>query len=434
MDYLSEINKKRWYKLIDHPVQLDLINDDIRFKVVPAGRRSGKTERAKRYIIKQALLNSNEQYFVAAPTRDQVKKIYWNDLKKLMPESQKLKQPSETELTLYFKNGTTIVLIGLDKPERIEGTFWSGGIIDEIADIKEGAWEANISPALDTFNPSRPDYQSWCWLIGVPDGLNFYYDMATYAETANDPQWKLYHWKSSEILPIKTIEAAKRRMSRKQYLQEYEASFETATGRVYEDYSKANHTDKVYDDTRPIMWCHDFNYTPMSSAIIQEYGDKSYVVDEIILESAVPKNAALEFVQRYKDTRVKQVQLFGDAAGRQGEKHGQASSWSQMKEILIEHGWKIWDRVPSANLSIMDGQNTLRARILNALGEINFFVNPSICKYTDKGLSTTQLKEGSSFQEKESNYQHITTALRYYTKVRFPIGGSGISISKLKGI
>jgi hypothetical protein len=105
-----------------------------------------------------------------------------------------------------------------------------------------------------------------------------------------------------------------------------------------------------------------------------------------------------------------------------------------MKEILIEHGWKIWDRVPSSNLSIMDGQNTLRARILNALDEINFFVNPSICKYTDKGLSTTQLKEGSSFQEKESNYQHITTALRYYTKVRFPIGGSGISVSKLKGV
>lgn len=31
----------------------------------------------------------------------------------------------------------------------------------------------------------------------------------------------------------------------------------------------------------------------MSSAIIQEYGDKSYVVDEIILESAVAKNAVV---------------------------------------------------------------------------------------------------------------------------------------------
>lgn len=419
-NYLSEINKNRWYKLKDIPIQLDLMNDDIRFKVVPAGRRSGKTERAKRHIIKTALKNQNEQYFVAAPTINQVKKIYWNDLKKLMPESQKLKI-SETELTLYFKNGTSIVLLGLDKPERIEGTFWSGGIIDEIADIKPDAWEANISPALDTYNPTRPNYKAWCWLIGVPDGLNHYYEMAQYAEFSNDPEWKLYHWKSSDILPQSTIDAAKRRMSLKQYKQEYEASFETATGKVYEDYSKANHTDKIYDDTRPIIWTHDFNFTPMSSAIIQEYGDKSYCVDEIILESAVAKNTALEFVERFKNSKIKEVVLYGDAAGRAGEKHSQESSWTIIKQILRDNGWRVIDRVPQANQSIMDGQNHLRARILNALGEINFFVNPSKCKYTDKGLSTTQLKDGSSFQEKDSNYQHITTALRYYAKIRFPI-------------
>lgn len=330
-----------------------------------------------------------------------------------MPESQKLKPPSETELTLFFKNGTTIILLGLDKPERIEGTFWSGGIIDEIADIKEGAWEANISPSLDTYNPTRPDYKAWCWLIGVPDGLNFYYEMAQYAEHSGDEEWGLYHWKSSDILPQSTIDAAKRRMSAKQYKQEYEASFETATGRVYEDYSKANHTDKVYDEKRPIMWAHDFNYSPMSSAIIQEYGEESYIVDEIILESAVAKNAAMEFVIRFKDAKIKQVILYGDAAGRAGEKHSQDSSWSEIKRILKENGWSVTDRVPLANGSIMDGQNTLRARICNALDEVRLFVNPAKCKYTDKGLATTQLKKGSSFQEADSDYQHITTALRY---------------------
>ena len=140
---LSTINANRWYQLKPLPVQLDLVNDDVRFKVVPAGRRSGKTERAKRYIIKTALRNANEAYFVAAPTRDQVKKIYWTDLKRLAPESQVLKF-RETELAIYFVNGTVLTLIGLDKPERIEGTFWSGGIIDEIADIKSDAWEAHI--------------------------------------------------------------------------------------------------------------------------------------------------------------------------------------------------------------------------------------------------------------------------------------------------
>ena len=419
MEYMSQKNLKRWYPLKPLQVQLDLVNDDVRFKVVPAGRRSGKTERAKRYIVKQALKNADESYFIAAPTSPQVKKIYWNDIKALVPQGALASKPSETELIVKLINGSTISLIGLDRPERIEGAFWSGGIIDEIADIKPTAWEAHIAPALDTFNPQRPDYQAWCWLIGVPDGLNHYYDMFIYASTSNDPDWKAYQWTSAEILPAKTIEAAKRHMSPKQYKQEYEASFETATGRVYEDYSKENHTDKTYDENRHIAWTHDFNYTPLSSAIIQEYGEESYVVDEIILESAVARNAALEFVTRYKDSKIKQVHLYGDASGRAGEKHAQDSNWTDIKQVLRDNGWKVKDRVPKANGAIVDGQNSLRARIMNAKNERRLFVNPK-CKYTDKGLSTTTLKNGSAFQEADSDYQHITTALRYYTNVRFP--------------
>jgi len=236
----------RWYKLIDHPVQAELIRaveNGVRFPVVPAGRRSGKTERAKRFVAKMAMKNPGEMYFIAAPTRDQVKKIYWADMKKLCLVSLCSKPPSETDLIIFLDNGTQVQLIGLDRPERIEGVFWSGGVIDEIADVKAEAWESNIRPALDTFNPTRPDYKAWCWLIGVPDGLNHYYDMAKYAESGNDPDWKLFHWKSAEILPADTIAAAKRQMSAKQYKQEYEASFEGATGRIYEDYDRTNHTD-----------------------------------------------------------------------------------------------------------------------------------------------------------------------------------------------
>jgi len=34
----------RWYWLKDHPVQKKLVTDLYRFKCVPAGRRSGKTD------------------------------------------------------------------------------------------------------------------------------------------------------------------------------------------------------------------------------------------------------------------------------------------------------------------------------------------------------------------------------------------------------
>ncbi|MGL4351680.1 MAG: hypothetical protein ACRCT2_14170, partial [Plesiomonas shigelloides] len=315
----------RWYPLVEHDVQTALVNDNVRFKVVPAGRRSGKTERAKRYVVKQAMKDPGP-YFVAAPTRDQVKRIYWADLKRLCFTSVLGDRAvSESELQIRLPNGSTISLIGLDQPQRMEGVLWAGGVIDEIADVKAGAWEENISPALDTFNPERPDYRAWCWLIGVPDGLNHYYDMAEYARTSGDPDWKLYTWKSSEILPADTIAAAKRRMSERQYKQEYEASFETATGRIYHNYSPKNYTTETIKSNEQLLWFHDFNFTPLSSGIGVKRGDSLYCLDEIVLTSAVARQSALEFCEKFKNHLNKNVIVYGDPAGRAGEKHGHAS-------------------------------------------------------------------------------------------------------------
>lgn len=428
---VSEITKRemdRWYKLKDHPVQLALVkavSEGIRFPVVPAGRRSGKTERAKRFVAKMAMANAGEIYFIAAPTREQVRTIYWEDMKLLCFSSICRRPPSETRLTIYLNNGTQIRLIGLDKPQRIEGTFWSGGVIDEIADIKPDAWEANISPALDTFNPTRPDYKAWCWLIGVPDGLNHYYKMFQYAMTSGDPEWKAYQWKSSEILPADTIEAAKRRFSKKQYQQEYEASFETATGKIYEEYSPANYTDETIQPHEQLLWMHDQNFTPLSSAIgVRRNGNDLYLLDEIVLISAVSRQSALEFVEKFKDHHNKNVIIYGDPAGKAGEKHGHASDYTDIEGVLKAHGWTFQRKVKAAAPAIKDRQNAVRAKIQSADGSVSLFVNTKLAKYCHEGLATVQLQKGSSFQEDQTNqYQHITTAIGYCVDVEWPING-----------
>jgi hypothetical protein len=410
----------RWYALTPHPVQTALVNDPVRFKVVPAGRRSGKTERAKRYVVREAMKTPGS-YFVAAPTRDQVKRIYWNDLKRLSFCSVLPQKPSESDLIIHYPNGSTLSLIGLDQPQRMEGVFWTGGVIDEIADVKDGAWAENISPALDTFNPTRPEFRAWCWLIGVPDGLNHYYEMAEYARTANDPDWKVYTWKSSEILPAELIEAAKRRMSAKQFRQEYEASFETAFGRVYEDYDHNNETAETIQPHEQLMWHHDFNFTPMSSGVGVRRGNDFYVLDEIVLTSAVARQSALEFVERFKDHQNRNVIIYGDPAGRAGEKHGHASDYTEMEGVLKANNWNVTRKVKLAAPAIRDRQNAVRAKICNAAGERSLFVNPKKAVYVHKGLSTVQIKKGSTFLEEDSEFQHITTAIGYCVDYEWPI-------------
>lgn len=438
----------RWYELIPHPVQLALINavpSGVRFPLVPAGRRSGKTERFKRFVVKQANKVPGP-YFAAAPTHDQAKKIFWDDLKAFSLSSTHRRRPSESERIIYFDNGSEIHVIGLDKPQRIEGVPWKGGGIDEFADVKADAWEANILPALNTVNPLDPEYRAWCWLFGVPDGLNHYYDLCEKAERGGDPNFKVFHWKSSEILPPDVIDDAKRAMSARQFRQEFEASFETASGRIYEDYSKDNYTDAVIEPHEQLRWYHDFNYTPLSSGVgvVREHEGRQcpFLLEEIVLTSAVARQSAMEFVERYKDHKNRRVLIYGDPSGRAGEKHGHASDYTEIEDVLRSNGWSFERRVKPSTESIRDGQNAVRAKIRNAAGEVSLFVNPKTAPWTHKSLATGQLKkksqsspgQGSTFLEEDSEYQHIGTAIRYFIDYEFPVRGRSAQRIALGGI
>jgi hypothetical protein len=217
------------------------------------------------------------------------------------------------------------------------------------------------------------------------------------------------------------IEAAKRRMSARQYRQEYEASFETATGRVYEDYSSANHTNETIKPHEQLMWHHDFNFTPMSSGLGVRRGNDFYILDEIILRSATSRQSALEFVEKFKNHKNRSVIIYGDPAGRAGEKHGHASDYTEMEQVLRANNWQVERRVKSAAPAIKDRQNAVRAKIHNANGQVSLFVNPKLAPYAHKGLATVQIKSGSTFHEEDSDYQHITTAIGYCVDYEWPI-------------
>lgn len=428
----------RWYPLRDHGVQLDLIAAvpaGLRFPLVPAGRRSGKTERFKRFLTKQAFRVPGP-YFAGAPTHSQAKRIFWDDLKRFTLSALHARRPSESELIIYLPNGSEIHVIGLDKPQRIEGIPWKGGGIDEFADIKAEAWESNILPALNTINPTDPEYRAWCWLLGVPDGLNHYYDLVEKAKQNPNGPYRVFHWASSEILPAKDIAEAKSIMSAKQFRQEYEASFETASGRIYEEYGADNWTDETIQPHEQLCWMHDFNYTPLSSAIGVRRGEEGrdlYLLDEIILTSAVARQSAEEFVEKFADHKNRDLLIYGDASGKAGEKHGHESDYLDIERVLKAHNWRVRRKVPNANPAIKDRQNAVRARVLTADKQRHLFVNPALAPYCNKGLGTVQVKEGSTFLEDEKNkHQHITTAIGYMVDVEWPVKRRGLALEHVK--
>ena len=226
----------RWYPLKAHETQTAMMASTARFLVVPAGRRSGKTERAKRKGVMVAYsLPPGGRVGFGAPTRDQAKSIFWDDLKAMIPKFF-IAKVMETDLAIRLKNGVEIRVVGMDRPERVEGQPWDWFCLDEYANCKEEAWAAHLYPALSTIGR-----EGKAWLIGVPEGRNHYYDTYKKAKADDTGEWAAFTWFSSEILPARTIEAARRDLDPLTFEQEYEASFVNFSGQAYYPFRDSIH-------------------------------------------------------------------------------------------------------------------------------------------------------------------------------------------------
>lgn len=388
----------RWQPLRFHPEQHRLRTLPHRFKVVPAGRRSGKTELAKRFIVQRALMPTafpDPHFFAAAPTWMQAKRIFWPDIKKLIPRKFMIGRPSESELMIRLVTGAEIYVVGLDKPERIEGQPWDGGILDEYGNMKQSAWEEHVRPALS-------DRQGWCWFIGVPEGRNHYYDLYRKARSDESGQWAAFHWISADILPPEEIEAARRDLDELTFRQEYEADFVNFQGRAYYPFMEHIHCDRLeYDPKQPLIFCFDFNVSPGVAAVIQEQKlpngqDGSGVIGEVY----IPRNSNTPAVCRKLIAdwcnHLGTVFCYGDATGgARGSAKVAGSDWDLVREGIKHHfGERCHFRVPKENPRERPRINAVNSRLMNHAGEVRLMVDPVKAPHVVRDFEGVQLLEG----------------------------------------
>lgn len=456
----------RWTPLRYHIEQSRLIHSPARFKVVPAGRRSGKTERAKRQLVK-CCLNAESafpdpNYFAAAPTRDQAKRIYWDDLKLLSPKSV-VRRISETDLSIWYITGAMLSVVGMDKPERIEGSPWDGGVLDEYANMKNTAWGANVRPALS-------DRDGWCWLIGVPEGRNHYYDTWNDAlgplNIANGGDWDGFTWFSSDILSAKEIESAKRSLDELTYQQEYEASFVNFEGQAYYPFDRTLHCAalrQLYNPRADISLCLDFNVDPGIAVIAQEMDFPRKIATAsvnvkgreifnnvaqpakggtgVIGEVHIPRNSntpavCRRFIKDWGDHEGL-VYVYGDATGgARGTAQTEGSDWDIVKTELFAHFGpnRVHFRVPSANPTERARINAVNTRLQAGDGEIRFMIDPSAAPMTVKDFEGVRLLGGGSGEldkKADPKLTHLTDGLGYYIVREYPIRRAGPIVQRV---
>lgn len=400
---------------------------------------SGKTEIAKRRIVIKALarcLDKSPQYhtgrfFCAAPTRDQAKRIYWQDLKALIPKVHLESKPRETDLIIPLRNNVELHVIGLDKPERFEGSPWDYGVLDEYGNMKSEAWEQNVLPAL-------ADRQGGCDLIGVPEGRNHYYERYLEALANKSGKWAAFHWKSAEILPDTEIAMFRAMMDELSFRQEFEGDFVNFAGQAYYPFNETEHVRTLfYDPQAPLVICFDFNVSPGVAVIAQEQvipgafewipNPGKYPLTPRGWTRAVKENGLVRvpvvgtgiigevYIKANSNTPAicnrlikdwgregrnhqGQIHIYGDATGgAKGTAKVDGSDWELIEQAMYGYfgSERIFMEVPASNPSERARINAVNARLKSLDGTTRLAVDPS-CRMMIKDFEGTRLLDGGS--------------------------------------
>lgn len=431
---MNQLNQ-RWSPLKYHKTQSDCFRSKARFNICHSGRRSGKTEIfGKRKVVLKALRGNKEgnwRGFIGAPVRHQAKKIYWADIKALIPKKFLSKKPNESDLIVSLINGSEIHVVGLDRPERIEGMPWDHGLLDEYANMRETAWHENIRPALS-------DRNGTCDFIGVPEGRNHFYELVEKVKYGDDDSWKIWHWPSWEILEKEEIASAEADMDQLVFQQEYGGEFIAFSGLAYYSFRREIHVGDykdLYDSKKALILCFDFNVSPGVAAIIQEYGINTFeigpnetistVIDEVFIpEKSNTLRVCEKIISKYKDHKGIVI-CYGDSTGgAKGTAKIRGSDWELIRYKLFPYfGDRLHIKVPKQNPRERQRINAVNSRLLSFNGNVRLLIDKS-CKNTIKDFEGVTVLEGTAGEidkKKNPKLTHLSDSIGYFISKEYPI-------------
>lgn len=400
-----------------HPGQMRVAASGKRFKVVVAGRRWGKTHFSATNLIKFAVRKRKSLVWYVAPTYGMAKDIMWDKLIELIPP-RLIRKKNETKLSIRLINGSEIQLKGADKPDTLRGRGVDYVVLDEYQDFKEGTWEEVIYPTLT-------DRQGNGLIIGTPKAFNQLFKLWEKGQPGKDGKaeedWGSWQFptSTSPFIPKKEIEAARRNLDERTFKQEYEASFETMSGRVYYAFNRHEHVGNYpFDPRLPILVGQDFNVDPMCSAIMQWHPEKDelWIVGEIFRNQSNTAEVADILEQKYwRHFKANKIAVYPDPAGGARKSARGESDLMILREKGIRHIYYRKKHPPVA-----DRINAVNSMLKSATGRIRLRVNAD-CKEVIKSLEQTLYIPNSRDVNKKLGVEHMADAIGYPIEYLFPV-------------
>lgn len=423
---------RAWTPLRFHPLQNQLWRTRARFVAVAAGRGSGKTELARRRLVRYLPVKKawgDPIYAMCLPTRDQARRVAWEKIKALVPPYWVAKDGiRESDLTIQTVFGSKLYLVGMDNPARIEGVQWDGIVIDESCDQRPGAFDRSIRPALS-------HRSGWCWRIGVPKrwgpgASEFKKTWEDWGSSSLGAAYESYTWPSGDILPALELQDAARSLDAKDYDEQFLAIWQGTSGLVHYSFDdKLNVVEPDacrYEPTIPMIVGSDFNVDPMAWVMSQSFdGKRLFVEDEIWMRNTNTPAALNELSKRYNEPRPLRDgphqagwMFFGDASSKARKTSATQSDLAHIANDKRFLRSKIF--YPQSNPGKHERFSSVNAAFCNALGERRLFIS-SRCKWLIHDLTTRSYIPGSRDVDDHDDIGHISDALGYVIHRLWPV-------------
>lgn len=209
-----------------HQYQRAFHESKARFRILVAGRRSGKTLAAAHEAVRLALSIPGGMGWIVAPTYP-LSRVAWRMFLRVLPR-EVIKYQNKAERIVELVNGHVVECRSAYKPEDLVGEGLDWLWVDEAARVKREAWEESLRPTLS-------DKQGRAFFTTTPRGRNWVWELYTMGRDRLRPEYESVHFPTSGNPYIKPeeIELARQTLPELVFRQEYLAEFLDDVNQVF---------------------------------------------------------------------------------------------------------------------------------------------------------------------------------------------------------
>jgi hypothetical protein len=386
-----------------------IFEDPSRFRLVLAGRRFGKTYLSRAELVAHAIAHKRSLSVYIAPSRVQAKQLMWDTLKALLPPSM-VARKEEVDLKITLVNGSQLLLRGAENETGLRGLGIGLCVLDEAAFMSSTVFSEVVRPALS-------DTGGRALFITTPRVIGEWFHQLC-MEKQGQPDWGYHEYTTLQggNVPPEEVEASKLDMDERTFKMEYEARWESMTGRVY--YAFCGKNVQSLPPLKSGETLHigiDFNIDPMSAIILVKRGSEVHALDEISIRNGNTQMLAETIKKRYKNPII----CYPDPTG--ASRKTAAAAGDTDHTILRRAGFQVYS--PNAAYSVADKLNTVNRAFLDASGNSRLLLQSGVTRGLQKSLSGWAFVEGTSIPEPRSVHSHACDALAYAIMALLPIYG-----------